>query len=40
MEMTIKEHYFEVLDMLAELLAFIFKGIEERYAKELEVIGA
>ena len=40
MEMTIKEHYFEVLDMLADMLAYLFKGIEERYAKELEVIGA
>lgn len=38
MEMTIKEHYFEVLDMLADLLVFIFNGIETRYAKELEVI--
>lgn len=28
MEMTIKEHYFEVLDMLADLLVFIFEGIE------------
>merc|ERR1712086_304929 len=39
MEMTIKEHYFEVLDMLADLLVFLFNGIETRYKQELEVIG-
>lgn len=39
MEMTIKEHYWEVLDMLADMLAFLFNGIETRYARELEVIG-
>jgi aspartyl-tRNA synthetase len=38
MEMVIKEHYFEVLDMLADLLVYIFNGIETRYAKEIEVI--
>jgi len=27
MEMEIKEHYFEVLDLLADLLAFIFIGL-------------
>ena len=39
MEMTIKEHYFEVLDMLAEMLVYLFNGLETRYAKELAVIG-
>ncbi len=38
MEMTIKEHYFEVLDMLADMLVYLFQGIEKNYAKELEVI--
>mmetsp|Transcript_4373 Transcript_4373/g.7391 ORF Transcript_4373/g.7391 Transcript_4373/m.7391 type:complete len:417 (-) Transcript_4373:104-1354(-) len=38
MEMTIKEHYFEVLDMLADLLVHIFKGLETRYKQELDVI--
>ena len=38
MEMTIKEHYFEVLDMLADLLVYIFEGIEQRYKKETDVI--
>lgn len=38
MEMTIKEHYFEVLDVLAELLVHIFTGIEAKYKKELDVV--
>ena len=38
MEMTIKEHYFEVLDMLADMLVHLFEGIQKNYAKELEVI--
>lgn len=39
MEMNINEHYFEVLDILAELLSHIFHGLESQYKKELEVIG-
>ena len=35
MEMTIKEHYFEVLDVLADMFVFMFKEIENRYASEL-----
>jgi aspartyl-tRNA synthetase len=27
MEMNIKEHYYEVLDMLGDLMAHLFKGI-------------
>jgi aspartyl/asparaginyl-tRNA synthetase len=38
MEMTIKEHYFEVLDLLADLLVHIFKGLEERHRPELEAV--
>ena len=38
MEMTIKEHYFEVLDLLADLLAYIFMGLADRHKEELEVI--
>jgi len=38
MEMTIREHYFEVLDLLADLLVFIFNGLETRYKTELDVI--
>ena len=37
-EMEIKEHYFEVLDILGGLFYFIFKGLNERYAKELEIV--
>ena len=37
-EMEIKEHFFEVLDILGELFYFIFKGLNERYAKELEIV--
>ena len=38
MEMTIKEHYFEVLDVLGDLLAHICIGLQNEYKKELEVI--
>lgn len=36
--MAIKEHYFEVLDLFGELFPFIFKGLQERYARELKAI--
>lgn len=38
MEMVFKEHYFEVLDMLADMLVHIFKGLETKFAKELAVV--
>lgn len=38
MEMTFKTHYFEVLDILAEMLIYIFNNLETRYAKELKVV--
>jgi len=38
LEMTIKEHYHEVLDMLEGLFLFIFDGLNTRFAKELEII--
>lgn len=37
-EMTFKHHYFEVLDMLGDMFVHIFKGLEERYKKELDVV--
>lgn len=37
-EMTIKEHYFELLDFFAELFPYIFNGIEQRYSRELKAI--
>ena len=37
-EMTINEHYFELMDFMAELFIFIFEGIEKRYASEIKAI--
>jgi aspartyl-tRNA synthetase len=37
-EMAIKEHYFEVLDLFGELFPFIFNGLSQRFARELKVI--
>ena len=36
--MEIKEHYFELLDLMGELFVYIFGNIEKRFAKELEAI--
>jgi len=38
MEMTIKEHYFEVLDTLADMLHHIFEGLSTKYKTELDII--
>ena len=37
-EMTFKHHYFEVLDVLADMLTHIFEGLEERFQKELGTV--
>lgn len=37
LEMTFKEHYSEVLDVLDELFKFIFKGLSERCKKEIDI---
>jgi aspartyl/asparaginyl-tRNA synthetase len=37
-EMTIKEHYFEVLDVLGEMFYYIFTNLEKRFKKELDII--
>lgn len=37
-EMEFKQHYFEVLDVLAGMFLHIFKGLEQRFQKELEAI--
>ena len=37
--MTIKEHYYEVLDMLSDMFIFIFDGLNERYAPEIAAVG-
>lgn len=33
LEMEIKEHYFELLDVMADLFVHIFKGLETKFAK-------
>ncbi|KAI9999275.1 hypothetical protein PInf_004095 [Phytophthora infestans] len=38
LEMTIKEHYHEVLEVFSDLFIYIFDGLKERYAKELATI--
>lgn len=37
-EMTIFEHYYEALDVMGELFAFIFDGIADRFQQELRTI--
>lgn len=36
--MEFKNHYFEVLDLIGELLVFMFSQMKKRYARELGVI--
>jgi aspartyl-tRNA synthetase len=38
MEMAIKEHYFEVLDVLDALFLHMFDGLNERFGHELNVV--
>lgn len=38
LEMAIEEHYHEALHMILKTLKYIFKGVYDRYGKELEVI--
>lgn len=38
MEMEFKNHYFEVLDIIADLMGFMFTEIPKRCARELAVI--
>jgi len=38
MEMEFKEHYFEVLDVLGELIASICNGLKDKYSRELGII--
>ncbi|RDB28446.1 Aspartate--tRNA ligase, cytoplasmic [Hypsizygus marmoreus] len=39
LEMTIEEHYHEVMDMLDGMLMNIFNGLKEKYKHEIEVVG-
>ena len=36
--MAFKVHYHEVLDLLEGLFVFIFNGLKERYAKEIDIV--
>jgi nondiscriminating aspartyl-tRNA synthetase len=38
MEMAFQDHYFEVLDVISDLFVYIFDGVHERYAFELNAI--
>ncbi|KAK9868673.1 hypothetical protein WJX84_003198 [Apatococcus fuscideae] len=38
-EMTIHEHYFEVLDVIERLFTYMFDGLHKRWASDLEAIG-
>ena len=39
LEMTIEESYEEVVDLLDSLFLHIFSGLEEKFSKEIAVIG-
>ncbi|KIY72817.1 aspartyl-tRNA synthetase [Cylindrobasidium torrendii FP15055 ss-10] len=39
LEMAIQEHYHEVMDVLDNLFVSIFRGLKQKYAKEIEVVG-
>lgn len=38
MEMQIKEHYFEILNVIGNLFNYIFKGLQEKCKRELAII--
>jgi aspartyl/asparaginyl-tRNA synthetase len=38
LEMAFEEHYHEVLEILEELLVFIFKGLKTRFSSEIETV--
>lgn len=37
-EIAIKYHYHEVLDIIGDLFTSIFKGLETKYASEIETV--
>lgn len=39
LEMTIEESYEEVVDVLDGMLLHIFKGLKEKFSREIEIIG-
>ena len=38
MEMEFNDHYFEVLDVLGDMMVYLTNNLKKRYAKELAVI--
>jgi aspartyl/asparaginyl-tRNA synthetase len=40
LEMVIDEHYYEVLKVFSDLFVFIFRGLNERFAREIEAVRA
>lgn len=40
MEMEFKDHYFEVLDLIGEMMVFMVNEIKSRHARELGIIHA
>ena len=38
LEMAFEEHYHEVLDLLEELMLYIFKGLRTKYGKETDLV--
>lgn len=38
LEMTIEEHYHEVMELLDNLFKFMFGALRERFSKEVEVV--
>jgi aspartyl/asparaginyl-tRNA synthetase len=39
LEMTIEEHYHEVVDLLDELFKSVFRGLKEKFSREIEIVG-
>nr|GAT54930.1 aspartate-tRNA ligase [Mycena chlorophos] len=39
LEMTIEEHYHEVMELLDDLFLTLFRGLREQYKKEIAVVG-
>ena len=39
LEMTFEEHYHEVMELLDQLFLNIFRGLKQKYGKEIEVVG-
>ena len=38
LEMEFNDHYYEVLDVIGELMVYMVNNIKKRYGKELDVI--